>query len=89
MNNVYVKYKQARVEIFGRGFTWLDTGTPTALMEASNFVQAVERHGLKIACLEEIAWRSSWISDENLIESASRFQMTDYGQYLASIVSGK
>ena len=73
-----LKYKQARVEIFGRGFTWLDTGT-TALMEASNFVR--QSAGMVLDCMfGEIAWRSSWISDENLIESASR-QMTDYGQY--------
>ena len=69
----------------GRGFAWLDTGTHASLLEASMFVQTVEnRQGLKIACLEEIAWRNGWISRDELIKSAENYPEGEYKNYILS-----
>jgi glucose-1-phosphate thymidylyltransferase len=77
------------VEPLGRGFTWLDAGTPESLLEAGMFVQTIERRqGLKIACLEEIAWRSGWISDQQLLARSSFLGSTDYGVYLRRLLDG-
>ncbi|MGK5735709.1 glucose-1-phosphate thymidylyltransferase RfbA [Acinetobacter junii] len=83
VNNIYLEKSQLNVEIFGRGFAWLDTGTHDSLLEASQFVQTVEhRQGLKIACLEEISFNNGWINSDQLLERANFFTKTGYGQYL-------
>ncbi|OIM99448.1 glucose-1-phosphate thymidylyltransferase [Idiomarina sp. MD25a] len=87
INNEYLKRKSLSVEKFGRGFAWLDTGTHDSLIEASQYVQTVEhRQGLKIACLEEIAWHQGWISNDKLLAQADSLSKTDYGDYLKSLV---
>ena len=86
VNNHYLEQGTLSVERFGRGFAWLDTGTHDSLLEASQYIQTIEhRQGLKIACLEEIAWRNGWISTERLIQLANELEKTGYGQYLASL----
>ncbi len=86
VNNAYLARGDLRVELFGRGFAWLDTGTHDSLLEASQYVQTIEhRQGLKVACLEEIAYQQGWISREQLLEQARRFEKTGYGQYLHSL----
>jgi len=86
INNAYLKRGDLKVERFGRGFAWLDTGTHDSLLEASQYVQTIEhRQGLKIACLEEIAYVNTWISREMLLERARYFGKTGYGQYLARL----
>ena len=86
VNNIYLEQEQLNVELLGRGFTWLDTGTHDSLLEASQFVQTIEhRQGLKIACLEEIAFNNGWISNEQLLERANFFKKTGYGQYLLKL----
>jgi len=83
VNNAYLRRGDLRVERFGRGFAWLDTGTHDSLLEASQYVQTIEhRQGLKVACLEEIAYQQGWISQETLLERAKAFGKTGYGQYL-------
>ncbi|MDP5134960.1 glucose-1-phosphate thymidylyltransferase RfbA [Rheinheimera baltica] len=86
VNNAYLQRQQLHVERLGRGFAWLDTGTHDSLLEASQYVQTIEhRQGLKIACLEEIAWRNGWISDKALLKRARFFAKTGYGKYLKKI----
>ncbi len=86
INNAYLKRGDLQVERFGRGFAWLDTGTHDSLLEASQYVQTIEhRQGLKIACLEEIAYTNGWIDREQLLERAHYFGKTGYGQYLAKL----
>lgn len=83
LNKVYLAEGHLKVEIFGRGFTWLDTGTHDSLLEAANYVRIVQqRQGLMISCPEEIAWRKGWVSDKHLAELATPFEKTRYGQYL-------
>ena len=90
LNRVYLEKKQLKVEVFGRGFTWLDTGTHDSLIEAADFVQIVQkRQGLMISCPEEIAWNMGWVSDEHLKELATPLSKTDYGKYLIKQVSTK
>ena len=87
VNNAYLKKGNLHVELMGRGIAWLDTGTHDSLMDAGAFVQAVEkRQGLKVACLEEIAWRNGWIDDEQVRKLAKKLGTTEYGQYLYEIV---
>jgi len=75
------------VELLGRGFAWLDTGTHDSLIEAGHFVQTIEqRQGYKIACLEEIAYNNSWIDKEKVIEIAEPLSKNGYGQYLKELV---
>ena len=86
VNNAYLQRGDLRVERFGRGFAWLDTGTHDSLLEASQYVQTIEhRQGLKVACLEEIAYQNGWIDREQLLVRAKAFGKTGYGQYLFSI----
>jgi glucose-1-phosphate thymidylyltransferase len=86
VNRVYLERGRLRVEVFGRGFAWLDTGTHESLMEAANFVQTIEnRQGMKIACLEEIAFRKGFI-DAAQLESLARGQPGAYGQYLLDLL---
>ncbi|WP_330114632.1 glucose-1-phosphate thymidylyltransferase RfbA [Pseudomonas sp. JS3066] len=83
INNAYLQRGDLRVERFGRGFAWLDTGTHDSLLEASQYVQTIEhRQGLKVACLEEIAFQNGWITKDKLLEQAKAFGKTGYGQYL-------
>ena len=78
------------VELLGRGFAWLDTGTHDSLIEASSFVQTVEkRQGFKIACLEEIAWRNGWLDDDGLKRAAARLAKTGYGHYLLELLRAR
>ena len=86
INSIYLNQGSLESTILGRGFAWLDTGTPDSLLEAGTFVQMVEkRQGLKIACLEEIAFLHEWISVEQLNEEASKYGNSDYGKYLSNI----
>lgn len=89
VNNAYLARGDLRVELLGRGFAWLDTGTHDSLIEAGQFVQTVEhRQGLKVACLEEIAFHQGWISKDQLLEQAKRFYKTNYGKYLERVAGG-
>jgi glucose-1-phosphate thymidylyltransferase len=86
VNNAYLQRGDLHVERFGRGFAWLDTGTHDSLLEASTYVQTIEhRQGLKVACLEEIAYENGWIDRDYLLERAKYFGKTGYGQYLYSL----
>lgn len=88
VNNEYLKQGKLKVELLGRGFAWLDTGTPDGLLEASNFVRTLQkRQGLQVACLEEIAYKNKWISREELEVLAKNQEKTDYGKYLMRILS--
>ena len=90
VNNEYLRRGKLKVELFGRGMAWLDTGTHRGLLEASNFVEAVQtRQGLYIACLEEIAYRKGYINKEQLLELAKPLMKTEYGQYLVRIANEK
>jgi len=86
VNNIYHERGDLRVELLGRGFAWLDTGTHDSLMDAGQFVQTIEkRQGLKVACLEEIAFHKKWITKETLLKQADQLKNTNYGNYLAKI----
>ncbi|MGE8067254.1 glucose-1-phosphate thymidylyltransferase RfbA [Pseudomonas sp. NPDC089569] len=86
INNAYLQRGDLHIERFGRGFAWLDTGTHESLLEASQYVQTIEnRQGLKVACLEEIAYNNGWISREQLLNQARYFGKTGYGQYLFTV----
>ena len=88
VNNEYLRRGKLKVELFGRGMAWLDTGTHKGLLEASNYVEAVQtRQGLYIACLEEIAYRKGYIDKEQLLELAKPLMKTEYGQYLVKIAN--
>jgi len=83
INQAYLNQENLKVEVMGRGFTWLDTGTHESLLEASNFIQTIEnRQGLKVACLEEISYQMGYITKEELLLLAEPFIKNDYGQYL-------
>jgi glucose-1-phosphate thymidylyltransferase len=88
LNNCYLRQGRLTVEMLGRGFAWLDTGTPESLLQAAEFMATVEaRQGLKIACPEEIAWRLGWIDDGRLEALAAGYKGTDYGRYLSGLLS--
>jgi glucose-1-phosphate thymidylyltransferase len=87
INDAYLKRGDLNVELLGRGFAWLDTGTHASILEASQFVHTLEqRQGLKIACLEEIAWRNGWINSQQLREAAKKYMKSEYGKYLELIL---
>jgi glucose-1-phosphate thymidylyltransferase len=87
VNIEYLRRKQLRVELMGRGYAWLDTGTHESLMEASTFIQIIEqRQGLKVACPEEIAYRMGYISAEQVVRLAEPMKKNEYGQYLLKLV---
>ena len=86
LNNTYLKKNTVNVELLGRGFAWLDTGTHESLLEASQFIKTIEdNQGFKIACLEEVAYRMGYISKEQLLEIASKYPNNPYYQYIANI----
>ena len=88
VNNAYLEKKQLKVELLGRGFAWLDTGTPDGLLEASNFVRTLQkRQGLQVACLEEIAYKNRWISKAELENLATSQEKTEYGKYLKRLLA--
>ena len=88
VNEAYLQKGNLKVELFGRGMAWLDTGTCEGLTEAASFVQAVQnRQALYVACIEEIAYRQGWISKEQLLELAGPMAKTEYGQYIIQIAS--
>lgn len=89
VNRIYLERGELRVERFGRGFAWLDTGTPESLIQAANFVETIEqRQGMKVACLEEIAYRKGFINRDQLLALASRFKSV-YGQYLLDLLAAE
>lgn len=89
VNLAYLERGELNVGILGRGFAWLDTGTHDSLLEAGHFVQTIEhRQGLKVACLEEIAFVQGWLSKDDLLVQANKLQKTGYGQYLYKIANG-
>lgn len=86
VNNTYLKAGKLKVELFGRGMAWFDTGTHRSMLAAANFVEAIQtRQGLYIACLEEISYRNGFISKDQLLQQAQRLKSTEYGQYLYQI----
>lgn len=87
LNQIYLEQGNLHVELLGRGFAWLDTGTHDSLMEASQFVHTIEkRQGFKIACLEEIAFSKGWLTEEELLKSAEKLNKTLYGEYLRQLI---
>ncbi len=90
VNQHFLNERQLKVRLFGRGFAWLDTGTFGSLSEASTFIEVLEkRQGLKIACLEEIAWRNGWIDDERLRSLAEPMKKNEYGKYLLRLIDNE
>ena len=90
MNLAYLQAGRLRVEVFGRGTAWLDTGTPEALLQASSFIGAVEqRQGLKIGCVEEIAYRMGYITGDDVLRIARPMKDNSYGQYLLRLVESE
>ncbi|STL59818.1 glucose-1-phosphate thymidylyltransferase [Escherichia coli] len=90
LNDMYLKEGTLNVELLGRGFAWLDTGTHESLHEASSFVQTIQNvQGLKVACLEEIALRNGWLSKEEAIKNALPMKKNDYGQYIIARAKGE
>lgn len=88
VNRVYLERNALNVQIMGRGYAWLDTGTHDSLLEASQFIATLEkRQGLKVACPEEIAWRQQWIDDEALVSLSGLYAKTGYGQYLLRLLN--
>lgn len=87
VNQIYMQQHELMLSIMGRGYAWLDTGTFASLLEASNFIETIEnRQGLKVSCLEEIAWYNKWISREQLEKQAKDLQKNSYGQYLLRLL---
>ena len=90
INQAYLERGDLNVELLGRGFAWLDTGTHESLHEASSFVETIQNvQGLKVACLEEIAWRNGWLSNDDLKSLAKCMLKNDYGKYLMHLVDSK
>ncbi len=88
LNQMYLERGELQVELLGRGFAWLDTGTHDSLVEASQFIHTLEkRQGMKVACLEEIAFRKGWLDKQGVAEQIKKLSKTDYGRYLQSLIS--
>ena len=86
VNNAYLEMKELKVCLLGRGFAWLDTGTPNGMLKAAEFVETVQsRQGMYISCIEEIAWRRGFISTDELYALGESLKVTDYGQYLMAL----
>ena len=89
VNEEYLRMGKLRVELMGRGMAWLDTGTHDGLLEASSFIETIQkRQGFYIACLEEIAYNNGWITREDVLEMAEKLEKTDYGKYLRDLAEG-
>lgn len=89
LNKIYLEEGTLKVELFGRGFAWLDTGNCDSLLEASNFVATIQnRQGFYVSCIEEIAWRNSWITSGQLLELGRKLGKTEYGKYLTELANG-
>ena len=87
LNNIYLKQNQLNVELFGRGFAWLDTGTHQSLLQASQFVRTVEENqGIKIACLEEVAYRMGFVTKDDLMKNLVKFKNNEYFDYIKNIL---
>jgi len=90
LNQMYLDRGDLHVELLGRGFAWLDTGTHESLLESAMFVETIEkRQGYKIACLEEIAWNNGWLSNEQVMQTAKALSKNSYGQYLANLIKSE
>lgn len=90
LNQMYLDRGELQVELLGRGFAWLDTGTHDSLVEASQFIHTIEkRQGMKVACLEEIAFRKGWLNHDQVAEQVKKLSKTDYGRYLQMLISEK
>ena len=90
VNDWFRADKELKLQIMGRGFAWLDTGTQESLFDASRFIEVIEtRQGVQVACLEEIAWRKGWISDDDLLRLAEPMRKNAYGQYMINLVKNK
>ncbi|VTN04285.1 Glucose-1-phosphate thymidylyltransferase 2 [Raoultella ornithinolytica] len=88
LNQMYLDRGDLQVELLGRGFAWLDTGTHDSLIEASQFIHTIEkRQGMKVACLEEIAYRNDWLGAEGVAAQAERLKKTEYGAYLKRLLN--
>ena len=86
LNRLYLEEGTLKVELFGRGFAWLDTGNCDSLLEASNFVATIQnRQGFYVSCIEEIAWRQGWIPTEQLLLLCQQLEKTEYGKYLIEL----
>lgn len=87
INQDYLSLGELHVEMLGRGFAWLDTGTHESLLEAAQFVETIEkRQGYKVACLEEIAWRNEWLTDQQMLDAAAYYEKSGYGRYIEDLV---
>jgi len=87
INQAYLERADLKVEVLGRGFAWMDAGTPESLLEASNFVEAIQRRqGFMIACLEEDAWRNGWLSDQKIKDASQKLPESPYALYLAGLL---
>ena len=90
VNDWFRADKELKLQIMGRGFAWLDTGTQESLFDASRFIEVIEtRQGVQVACLEEIAWRKGWISDDDLLRLAEPMRKNAYGQYMINLVKNR
>ena len=90
LNEMYLKDSLLDVQLLGRGFAWLDTGTMDSLADASDFVRVIQkRQGIQIAAPEEIAYKNGWISKEELLESAEKYKKSSYGEHLFKVAEGK
>ena len=90
VNEAFLNDKELDLQIMGRGFAWLDTGTHESLADASRFIEVIEsRQGVQVACLEEIAWRKGWISDDDLLRLAEPMKRNSYGEYMINLVKRK
>ena len=88
LNKLYLGEGTLKVELFGRGFAWLDTGNCNSLLEASNFVATIQnRQGFYVSCIEEIAWRNGWISSSQLKDLGEKLGKTEYGKYLIDLAN--
>ena len=90
LNDIYLREKRLNAIILGRGYAWFDTGTMDSLVEATEFVQMIEkRQGVKISALEEIAYRNGWINNQTLMQVAAKYGKSPYGKHLKNVAEGK